>query len=190
DRGKNWMAMNGSLPRVAIHDLAIHPRDAEIVIGTHGRSLYVASLKEVRQLKDSVVKMPVQWISAPDITFGKRWGAKPGAFEKVDTPSVDVCYFSKSLGAIQWSIIGPKGVVMASGSDTADAGLNYTLLPLAMSSQSVAAYRKTSREASSKIRATDSGLTFLPPGEYVLRLNASGEVSEKKWKVIDPDEKK
>ena len=39
-----------NLPRVAIHDIVIQERENEIVLGTHGRSLYIGSLTEVQKL--------------------------------------------------------------------------------------------------------------------------------------------
>ena len=44
------MAWNKGLPAsVPVHDLEIHPRDNEIVLGTHGRSLYIAKLEALRK---------------------------------------------------------------------------------------------------------------------------------------------
>ena len=40
DRGGSWVKLGG-LPTVAIDDLQIHPREHDLVIATHGRSLYV-----------------------------------------------------------------------------------------------------------------------------------------------------
>ncbi len=55
DGGNNFMAWNNGLPKsVPVHDIAIQQRDNEIVLGTHGRSLYVAKLDSVQLLvKDS-----------------------------------------------------------------------------------------------------------------------------------------
>jgi hypothetical protein len=33
-----------------VHDLVIHPRDNELVLGTHGRSIYIAAVSEIRKL--------------------------------------------------------------------------------------------------------------------------------------------
>lgn len=42
DNGKNWSELNmKNFPRVAVHDILIHPRDNDIVLATHGRSLWV-----------------------------------------------------------------------------------------------------------------------------------------------------
>jgi photosystem II stability/assembly factor-like uncharacterized protein len=50
DGGMNSMAWNAALPRVPVHDIAIQERDNEIVLGTHGRSIYIASLTEAQRL--------------------------------------------------------------------------------------------------------------------------------------------
>ncbi|MGH9367394.1 MAG: WD40/YVTN/BNR-like repeat-containing protein, partial [Thermoanaerobaculia bacterium] len=41
DRGGHWTKF-GELPTVAVDDIAIHPRDRDLVAATHGRSLYIA----------------------------------------------------------------------------------------------------------------------------------------------------
>lgn len=52
DRGGSFMLWNAGMPKsVPVHDIAIQQRDNEIVLGTHGRSLYVAKLDDVQKLK-------------------------------------------------------------------------------------------------------------------------------------------
>ncbi len=52
DRGQSFMAWRSGLPKsVPVHDIAIQSRDNEIVLGTHGRSLYVAKLDDVQKIK-------------------------------------------------------------------------------------------------------------------------------------------
>ena len=62
DQGNSFMKWDGGLPRsVPIHDIAIQTRENEIVLGTHGRSLYVAGLNDVQHLrtdKDWMKKKP------------------------------------------------------------------------------------------------------------------------------------
>ncbi len=40
DGGKHWQKQT-HLPTVPVHDLVVHPRDRELVIGTHGRGIYI-----------------------------------------------------------------------------------------------------------------------------------------------------
>lgn len=49
--GNSFMTWNGGLPKsVPVHDIAIQERDNEIILGTHGRSLYLAKLDSVQLL--------------------------------------------------------------------------------------------------------------------------------------------
>jgi len=52
DAGNSFMLWNGGLPKsVPVHDIAIQQRDNELVLGTHGRSLYVTKLDDVQEIK-------------------------------------------------------------------------------------------------------------------------------------------
>ncbi len=41
DRGRTWRPMMNGLPTVAVYDIVIHPRDRDLILGTHGRGIYV-----------------------------------------------------------------------------------------------------------------------------------------------------
>ena len=49
DRGKSWMSLCNSLPTTAVHDLVVHPRENELVIGTHGRSVYILDAEGIKK---------------------------------------------------------------------------------------------------------------------------------------------
>jgi photosystem II stability/assembly factor-like uncharacterized protein len=49
--GNNFMMWNTGLPKsIPVHDIAIQERENEIVLGTHGRSIYIAKLNEVQKM--------------------------------------------------------------------------------------------------------------------------------------------
>lgn len=62
DRGQSFMMWNAGLPKsIPVHDIAIQERENEIVLGTHGRSIYIAKLEDVQGLqkdKDWLKKKP------------------------------------------------------------------------------------------------------------------------------------
>jgi hypothetical protein len=41
DRGEHWRSLQLNMPAVAVHDLRIHPREHDLIAGTHGRGLWV-----------------------------------------------------------------------------------------------------------------------------------------------------
>jgi hypothetical protein len=50
DRGQSWEKYTSGVPAVPIRDLVVHPRDADLVLGTHGRALIV--LDDIRPLRE------------------------------------------------------------------------------------------------------------------------------------------
>ena len=56
DMGKTFMTMGGNLPRVPVHDIAIQARENEILLGTHGRSIYIARLEAVQKAYEEKMK--------------------------------------------------------------------------------------------------------------------------------------
>lgn len=48
--GKTFMDMGRNLPRVPVHDLVIQERENELVVGTHGRSIFITKLDAVQKV--------------------------------------------------------------------------------------------------------------------------------------------
>lgn len=56
DGGKNWSRFMNDMPTVAFHDLIIHPRDYDLVAGTHGRSIWIADdITPLQQLTPEIL---------------------------------------------------------------------------------------------------------------------------------------
>ncbi|MBK7600046.1 MAG: hypothetical protein IPJ07_16585 [Acidobacteria bacterium] len=41
DGGNRWISIRNNLPPVAVNDIAIHPRDNDLIVGTHGRGAWI-----------------------------------------------------------------------------------------------------------------------------------------------------
>ena len=60
DGGKEWAQFSGDLPRVPVRDIAIHPRESDLVLATHGRGFYVVDdISVLRQLTPEVLASDV-----------------------------------------------------------------------------------------------------------------------------------
>lgn len=49
DKGEKWSSLCSNLPTTAVHDLVVHPREHELVIGTHGRSVFILDVKGIER---------------------------------------------------------------------------------------------------------------------------------------------
>ena len=55
NRGQSWLKF-GELPTVAVDDIVIHPRDFDLVIATHGRSIYIVDdVQPLEELTNDIV---------------------------------------------------------------------------------------------------------------------------------------
>lgn len=55
DAGTHWFALNNGLPPVRVDDMAIHPRDADLIIGTHGRGIFTMDIAPLQQMTQDIL---------------------------------------------------------------------------------------------------------------------------------------
>ncbi len=97
------MLWNAGLPKfVPVHDIAIQVRENEIVLGTHGRSIYVAKLDEVQ--KGSRVVEKVDLIQDKKSLIGRvtQFGLSVGL---APLPSATTVINFKQLKKETWRLI-------------------------------------------------------------------------------------
>jgi photosystem II stability/assembly factor-like uncharacterized protein len=73
DRGGSWQRFMTGLPTVPVHDLQIHPRDGDLIAGTHGRSIWITHIRPLQQLDRGIMASDVHLFEpAPAFHFGTR----------------------------------------------------------------------------------------------------------------------
>src|SRR5690606_37515623 len=53
NNGASWDAFSNGLPSVAVHDLVVQPDMNDLVLGTHGRSIYIANIAVLQEWNNS-----------------------------------------------------------------------------------------------------------------------------------------
>ena len=48
DKGTSWNVFSEGLPNVAIHDIVVQPEAGDLLLGTHGRSIYKANISALQ----------------------------------------------------------------------------------------------------------------------------------------------
>lgn len=59
DGGAAWAPMRNNMPAVPIHDLHIHPRENDLIVGTFGRSIWIADISPLQELTPEVLARDV-----------------------------------------------------------------------------------------------------------------------------------
>lgn len=129
DRGQSWTRLNSNLPTVAVHDFAIHPTAGEVVVATHGRSLWALDVTPLRQMSPGMVKQEVALLKPGSATY---WRPEPsrgsGTREFVgnnDEGGVEIMYLLQGPAeGLTLKITDLSGEVMRTLEAPGDAGLN------------------------------------------------------------------
>jgi photosystem II stability/assembly factor-like uncharacterized protein len=74
DRGTSWHRLMSGLPTVPVNDLEVHPRDGELIAGTHGRSIWIVDVKPLQQHTATVAGADAH-LFRPAPAF--HWGTSP-----------------------------------------------------------------------------------------------------------------
>jgi photosystem II stability/assembly factor-like uncharacterized protein len=69
DRGKKWIMIKGNFPMVPVDDIAIHPREKDLILGTHGRSIWILDdITPLEQLTTEVQNSSAHLFDIQDAT--------------------------------------------------------------------------------------------------------------------------
>jgi photosystem II stability/assembly factor-like uncharacterized protein len=98
DGGKRWHHMKTGLPpAVLVHDLVIHPRERDLVVGTHGRSIYVIDIAPLEEMTAQALAADVHLCKVkPAVAFQVRKaqdGMAPIGYRAANPPYGATVYY-------------------------------------------------------------------------------------------------
>jgi len=173
DGGINWEKMS-KLPRVAIHDLAIQKKSNELVVGTHGRSLFTISLNEINFLDSTKLSKDLVLYPLSDQKASTIWGESSYYWSAPNESVVNISWYSIKQQPVDLTISDSLDRVIYMQKLISDKGLNYH------------EYRFTSNEnmdISKMLRKAGNGKYYLKQGEYTLELICAGNRERRKFKL-------
>ncbi len=91
DDGSNWHYLSPK-PNVASYDMVVHPRDLDLVIATHGRSIYVMDIEPLHEVADRLGER-ITGTTPKSIRYSNRWGNQAAQYREPVKPEVHLIYF-------------------------------------------------------------------------------------------------
>ncbi len=55
DGGRSWVKMKNNMPTQPVQDLLVHPRENDLVVGTHGRGFFITDITPLQELTPEVL---------------------------------------------------------------------------------------------------------------------------------------
>ena len=166
DKGANWQLFSNGLPKVAIHDLVIQNEAKDLLIGTHGRSIYkanIAALQEFNVVKNSEITI----FEIPSIRYSSRWGSSWSQWSKPFQPSITIPFYTSNSDEYTLEILSEDATKLNSFEISADKGFNYFDYDLTTSSKSVKSYFN---KKDIKISKAKNDNYYLPKGKYFIKI--------------------
>jgi hypothetical protein len=181
NQGQSFERFGKSLPAVAVHDLVIHPREKDIIVATHGRSLYKASLKELQLITESMLMKPVSLFDLETVNYSTSWGRKlyNGEFYQ---PTFKIPYFTNKKGTAVITISTMSGTILSTLIDNAEKGLNYATYNFAFDQKKAVDLQKELK--STEINAAESGESYLPAGKYKVTLQIGTDTATQTLNLV------
>lgn len=189
DRGQSFIAFDGGLPAVAIHDLVVHPRDKDLILGTHGRSFYLANVEHLQQIGADILSKSLYAFDLSEVRFNSRWGTSFSQWGTAYEPSVSMPVFVNQEGKLKMSIQSEKGTTLKSMEIDATKGMHYLDYDLAIDESNMDAFKKEAegkKGQKEKVKKADNGKVYLLPGTYKVTYTLGAESVEQTLKVNAP----
>jgi len=185
DGGKNWAQFKGNhFPAVAVRDLAIQPRENDLVLATHGRGIWIVDdIVPLRNLTNSVTSQEVAFLTARPvqqrIEGNGGWANGDAVFVGDNPPDAAVItYYQKErhlFGKLKIEVLDSTGRVLDEIPASKRPGLNRVTWSM--------------REKPPRVPPAAQIAFFgqrgprLVPGEYTVRLTKAGKTYETKLTV-------
>lgn len=176
DRGASFVYMDNNLPAVAVHDVVVQAREQELIVGTHGRSLYLADVSQIQQFDEKLLAQSLHIFDFSAPRYSSRWG-RSSLFGN-STTQVEIPVYAKEDGEVAVSIKSSGGdpLLLKSFSANLNAGLNYLTYDLTADPAQMEAYKQwlnrnvKENEKPIAVKKADNGVLYLRPGKYTLEL--------------------
>jgi photosystem II stability/assembly factor-like uncharacterized protein len=176
DRGTTWHLFNRML-NVASYDMMVHPRDNELVVGTHGRSVFVADVKPLQALKNGGMNKGVLAFAPENIRHSDNWGEKQYPWAKENKPELSAVYYiGKPAAEIGVEIYDEKNNLVRRLNTSGNAGFHKFKWDVKV--QQPAAESKKTKSKTSPGPSPTGELKYAGKGKYKLKFVNGAENSE------------
>ncbi|PYK51775.1 MAG: sialidase, partial [Verrucomicrobia bacterium] len=185
DGGKNWAQFKGNrFPAVAVRDLAIHPRDNDLVLATHGRGIWIVDdITPLRALTPDLLAQDAVFVSARPvqqrIEGNGGWANGDAVFVGDNPPDAAVInYYQRErhlFGKLKLEVLDASGRVIDELPASRRPGLNRVTWAMRAKPPHV--------PPAAQIASAGTRGPRLVPGVYMVRLTKGGKVSETKLTI-------
>ncbi|RTY65582.1 glycosyl hydrolase [Flavobacterium sp. LB2P53] len=160
NKGTSWDDFSNGIPHVAVHDLVIQKKAKDLVVGTHGRSIYKVNLDQVQQLNDKVVAENLHVFELKKTKKTKEWGNSWSSWAKASEPKAEIWFYSNGDAEVLLQIENSLKEVVYSQKVKAVKGLNKHVYDLSITKAIADNWKNKDKKL--KMEPAKNGNYYLP----------------------------
>ncbi|NHM03582.1 VPS10 domain-containing protein [Flavobacterium celericrescens] len=184
DKGITWQDFSIGMPNVAVHDAVIQNKAKELIVGTHGRSIYKMDVSKVQALSVDVLNKTLYLFDLNDRIKSERWGSRGYAWGEVAEPTQKIWFYTNIDGIVAISITNEAGMIVYKETVEAKKGLNTFTYDYSVSNKSAEEWNKKDKKI--KIKLAENKKFYLPVGKYKVTVSKDKHLSIKSFEVNAP----
>ena len=178
NHGISWEAFSKGLPNVAVHDIAVQAEAKDILLGTHGRSIYKANIAPLQQMNASKMNASILLFKTESVRYSSRWGSSRSKWSQAFEPSTTFKFYANTSENLTIKIVSESGIELNTISVKTDIGFNYTDYDLTITEKRRKAFLKENTDI--KIKKAKNGNYYLPKGKYTIQIGSEKTALEVK----------
>ena len=169
NNGKKWYPFESTLNRVAVHDLVIQTEKNDLLVGTHGRSIYKTNLDLFNDFMiEKNEEKPLIIFEINDLKHSNSWGKKSNYSDDFFKPLVKAIVYSDNSIMYDYTLRDDMDNILNKGQLNFDKGFNYIeILPIINESLNK---NKLKKIGLSSDKSKDGNI-YLSKGDYKLNIN-------------------
>ncbi len=179
DAGNSFQLMNNGLPAVSVHDVAVHPRENDLIVGTHGRSIYIADVSYLQKIAGDGQYEPLVVYEIGTIKKPRGLGSKWNIWTRDQDKTMNIPFYSNKAGQTTIEILTENGLSVHQESIEADKGLNF--IPYDFSIKNKSNAKKLKDAEGNPLDKSPDGVFYLPLGAYTIKIKKENVVKETKF---------
>jgi len=186
--GREWKRFMNDFPTVRVDDILVHPRDGDLIVATHGRSVLIADdITPLQQLTPAVlsedatlfdIRPAVAYLT--DVTLSQQIGGQKLFVGENAPRGTAINYYLKApvAGDVSISIADASGRVVRTLEGTKNAGVNRVMWNLAPSG-------RTGAGAAGGGGGGFGNIPSVEPGTYTVTVTVNGGALSKPLVVLE-----
>jgi photosystem II stability/assembly factor-like uncharacterized protein len=178
DGGAVWNKFRNNMPNNPVEDLKLHPRDKDIIVATHGRSLYIADISYFEEISNEMLARDLHLFTPQTRVKWQATGSNNSSSLNYNGQSEPVAahlyYYLKNEGNdVKIQILDGTRVILE-GVGEKNKGVNKFLWNYSIRPPVEGTTQSAARGALATAR----------PGTYTVRIIADGKVDEARFTLL------